>query len=306
MVYRAGLAAEASVETSANRVTRRRAIRNGRRALDDLFTDLDGLFRFIAQRYAHTPDDFADLLQVARIHALHNLPRWQPGRGSTVASWVTRFLPKELSTARRRLHPDYEVVSAFDSTFDDRPVAEPAVIDHRFGEIDSLADVVRAVDNHRSHLERSDVVALDEVLRGHPDATGSAPGRQRVRALFTHPTSGVMASLAADDPTPRPPTAPDIDADARWLADNGPQPEWQLFGACREDDQRFYFPERGVAYRPETLTRCASCPVRLDCLAAGCVESLWPGLWGGHSFKHRVTIRRRVQTHLSSRAEIQP
>ena len=69
-VHRAGLAAAATVETAANRIVRRRAIREGDRALEDLLRDLDGLLRYFARRFAHDHHDLEDLMQTARLHAV--------------------------------------------------------------------------------------------------------------------------------------------------------------------------------------------------------------------------------------------
>ena len=293
-VHRAGLAAEASVETAANRIMRRRAIRNGRRALDELLADLEGLFRHIARGITTNPDDVDDLVQIARIQALRALPTWQPG-GAAVASYLTLYLWSDMKKALGRMHPYAEVVTSFDRhTVGDLGI--DVIANDDIDEFLSASTAVDAMAAHRRRLTADDAHDLDEVMSDEAGATGSAWRRGRVRALLTHPTSGVFARLADGEPEPRPPTPVDIDADAHWVALNQPQLNWQLLGACGGSDPTDVFPERGVAYTDEVLERCATCPVRRDCLAAGCVESTWPGLWGGHSLKRRVAIRRAVRT----------
>ena len=295
-VHRAGLAAAATVETAANRIVRRRAIREGDRALEDLLRDLEGLLRYFARRFAHDHHDLEDLMQTARLHAVRALPAWQPNGGATITTWVATFLHSELRSAIRRIRPHHEVLTSFDiNALDDLGIV-PCVVEQAFEFVESATDAGDRLDRLHSTLDPHDALHLAEMARGDVGAGGSAWARGRVRALVAHPTSGVMPTTATSSPFPRSSTPIDLDADTAWLATNPePQPNWTVLAPCAGDEQADYFPPRGVPYADSTLECCRTCPVRLDCLAAGSQDSTWPGMWGGHPLRARTAIRKAIR-----------
>lgn len=293
-VHRAGIAAAAVPETPQNRITRRRAIRDGQRALDELMADLDGLLQHFVNQYAWNWHDRQDLLQLARLHVLKALPSWRPGAGSSVSTWVVNYLRKPLRHEVRRIRPSYEELSEF---LPGRPeYARATTSDGDIALVDEGNSLVTALRHHRERLATDDQDMLDDVLVGGKNPGGSMGNRSRVRALTAHPASGVLLHSTHDLPVPRPFTPIGVDADAVALSSGSfPQPGWQVRAACSGVDVMQFFPERGDAYRPEVIALCAGCPVRLDCLSAGIQASTWPGLWGGHAAKTRRAVRMRVR-----------
>jgi DNA-directed RNA polymerase specialized sigma24 family protein len=294
VVHRAGIAAAAVPETPRNRITRRRAIRDGQQALDELMRDLDALLQFFVNQYSRNPHDREDLLQLARLHVLKALPSWQPGAGSSVSTWVVNYLRKPLRNEARRLRPFYEELSEFLPGSGE--CARATTSDGDIALVDEGNSLVTALRHHRERLAIDDRDMLDAVLAGGKNPGGSMGNRSRVRALTAHPASGVLLHSTHDLPVPRPFTPIDVDVDAVALSSGSfPQPGWQVRAACSGEDVMQFFPERGDAYRPEVIALCAGCPVRLDCLSAGIEASTWPGLWGGHSSRTRRIIRGRVR-----------
>lgn len=293
-VHRAGLAAAAVLETPQNRITRRRTIRDGRQALDELMADLDGLLQHFVNQYAWNWHDRQDLLQLARLHALQALPSWRPGAGASVSTWVVSFLRKRLRNEARRIRPFHEELSEFLPGTTE--YGQATTSDGDIALVDEGDGLVTAVRQHRERLNTDDQAMLDAVLAGGRNPGGSMGRRSRVRALAAHPSSGVLAHNADREPSPRPCTPIDVDADAVALSSGSfPQLGWHVIAACRNDNTERFFPARGDEYPVEVLRRCEGCPVRLDCLAAGIEASTWPGLWGGHSSRTRRIIRRRVR-----------
>lgn len=66
------------------------------------------------------------------------------------------------------------------------------------------------------------------------------------------------------------------------------RPRWQSLAACRSDGPGPYFPESA----PWTITKCASCPVRVDCLEYALDNNIAHGTWGGVSERGRRRMRK--------------
>ena len=82
-----------------------------------------------------------------------------------------------------------------------------------------------------------------------------------------------------------------------------PDDDWRSEAACKTRPDLNWFPGQG-----ERLTEqrevCASCPVRIDCLAdALTVPGNWDfGIWGGTSEIQRIRLRReRAKRHVLAR-----
>ena len=70
---------------------------------------------------------------------------------------------------------------------------------------------------------------------------------------------------------------------------------WQEQAACRDMDGTTFFPEpERLPAAQAALAVCASCPVRVECLAAALGESprFDRGVWGGFTAKERGRLRR--------------
>lgn len=61
--------------------------------------------------------------------------------------------------------------------------------------------------------------------------------------------------------------------------------------ACRGMDQAIFYPERGQDAR-EAKAVCAGCPERAACLEWAISHGEQHGIWGGLSFRQRLTLRR--------------
>ena len=66
------------------------------------------------------------------------------------------------------------------------------------------------------------------------------------------------------------------------------RPTWQNLAACRGDGNEPYFPDSGGL----TLTKCPSCPVRVDCLEFALDNNIGHGIWGGVSERGRRRMRK--------------
>jgi RNA polymerase sigma factor (sigma-70 family) len=149
-LHRAGLAAAAVPATPQNRTARRRAIRDGQQALDELMRDLDALLHFFVNQYSRNPHDREDLLQLARLHVLKALPSWQPGAGSSVSTWVVNYLRKPLRNEARRIRPSYEELSEFLPGSSE--YARATTSDGDIALVDEGNSLVTAVRHHRERL----------------------------------------------------------------------------------------------------------------------------------------------------------
>jgi WhiB family redox-sensing transcriptional regulator len=86
------------------------------------------------------------------------------------------------------------------------------------------------------------------------------------------------------------------------------RPRWHDRAACRGRNTRDYFPPRGMMPNPSQESRalCASCPVRLECLADALAqhESRDHGIYGGTSERQRKGARKRGLTAAQTLAAI--
>jgi WhiB family transcriptional regulator, redox-sensing transcriptional regulator len=81
---------------------------------------------------------------------------------------------------------------------------------------------------------------------------------------------------------------------AKWQLALTP-PSWMQQAACAShDDPDLWFPEHGQDERQEEALRiCATCPVRIACLAYVRSMPPQPGIWGGTTEDDRIRERRR-------------
>jgi WhiB family redox-sensing transcriptional regulator len=81
---------------------------------------------------------------------------------------------------------------------------------------------------------------------------------------------------------------------AKWQLELTP-PSWMQQATCvSHDDPDLWFPEHGQDERQEEALRiCATCPVRVACLAYVRSMPPQPGIWGGTTEDDRIRERRR-------------
>lgn len=81
---------------------------------------------------------------------------------------------------------------------------------------------------------------------------------------------------------------------AKWQLALTP-PSWMQQAVCAShDDPDLWFPEHGQDERQEEALRiCATCPVRVACLAYVRSMPPQPGIWGGTTEDDRIRERRR-------------
>jgi WhiB family redox-sensing transcriptional regulator len=74
------------------------------------------------------------------------------------------------------------------------------------------------------------------------------------------------------------------------------QLEWRSLAACIGVDQNVFFLDRGGVVQKSAKARaiCATCPVRIQCLAYAVNEDMDVGIWGGQTSQQRNRIARRV------------
>jgi WhiB family redox-sensing transcriptional regulator len=70
------------------------------------------------------------------------------------------------------------------------------------------------------------------------------------------------------------------------------RPWWHAHGACRGVPVRWFFPERGEAWR-EAMEACEACTVQPWCLVAALTGHELNGIWGGYSERTRRHYRRK-------------
>ncbi len=66
---------------------------------------------------------------------------------------------------------------------------------------------------------------------------------------------------------------------------------WAERGACREVDPDSLFVPGAAQHRAKRV--CASCPVRVDCLAEALDNRMEFGIWGGMTERERRSLLRR-------------
>lgn len=75
--------------------------------------------------------------------------------------------------------------------------------------------------------------------------------------------------------------------------------EWQLKGACRDEDPELFFPvgKMGPALEQieEAKDICRVCPVREECLDWATRTGQKFGVWGGTTEDERRTLRKRMK-----------
>lgn len=72
---------------------------------------------------------------------------------------------------------------------------------------------------------------------------------------------------------------------------------WMGKAACRGKDGELWFALPGTVGEREARARCASCPVRRECLDEALAEGMDHGIWGGlDPEERRVEARRRAVT----------
>ena len=270
------------------RSPRRPTCRCEQRALDlrgELVADLEPLLRSFARGHVDHHNELDDLLQLARIHALRAIDSWQPDGGASLASWVVMYLRSALARERHRTHRGRAHAATLPE-HTDPPILDAIEIR------DGLADAIRGL---LERLDPEDSELLMRTLNGDPGK--GAWTRGRIRGLVAHPASGVPQTHVDGDPVARGSTPIDVTADAAALAEGRyPQPGWELLAPCVAVPIAEVMPRRGEALSADLKALCAGCPVRLDCLAAGCSAATWPGTWGGHPLKSRTRIRKLLRS----------
>lgn len=242
--------------------------------------ELEPLLRTFARGFVDHYNELDDLLGHARIHALRAIERWSPGGAASVSTWVVMYLRSELARLRHRQHRTRAHATSLGDGMEPAAPGEP---EPAFGLSEALAQL-------SERLEPEDATLLVETAAGRPPT--SAWARGRIRALVAHPAAGVARVHVVGEPSPRPATPVDIDADAESLRlGSYPQAGWELLAACTDIDIRDVMPARGAVHSTDLKACCQSCPVRLDCLAVGVSAATWPGIWGGHPLKARSQLR---------------
>lgn len=102
--------------------------------------------------------------------------------------------------------------------------------------------------------------------------------------MTTHPRDRVREAL---------PTLAD-DADALVRHTSLPLERWTDAAACVDAPLNLFFPPRGVQPAEAIVNYCATCPVRLDCLAYGLLAPRFPGLLGGRTHNQREQLRKVI------------
>ena len=69
---------------------------------------------------------------------------------------------------------------------------------------------------------------------------------------------------------------------------------WRDNAACRDLGPKIFYVDRGES-STEALAVCASCPVRLECLATALATTDPHGIWGGLSERYRRLIKRELR-----------
>lgn len=87
-------------------------------------------------------------------------------------------------------------------------------------------------------------------------------------------------------------TSVPADYDALCATIETPNEDWQDDAKCKGVDPNLFFPARGEPAK-EAFALCATCPVRVDCLAANITEKF--GVWGGMAERRRRAIRARLR-----------
>ncbi|MBU3688532.1 MAG: hypothetical protein B7C54_10410 [Acidimicrobiales bacterium mtb01] len=250
------------------------------RCLEQLMQELEPLLRSFSRGYVDHYNELDDLLGHSRIHALRAIERWMPGGAASVSTWVVMYLRSELARLRSRQHRMRAHAVTLIEGMDPAAPEEPEPHDGLYEAIARLAE----------QLEPEDAFLLSETAAGRPPS--SPWERGRIRALVAHPAAGIALAHVVGEPKPRPVTPVDLAVDAASLRSGGKaQPGWELLAACTDIDIADVMPARGAVHSAELRQRCESCPVRLDCLAAGVAAATWPGIWGGHPLKARSRIR---------------
>jgi DNA-directed RNA polymerase specialized sigma24 family protein len=250
------------------------------RSLEQLMGELEPLLRSFARNYVDHYNELDDLLGHSRIHALRAIERWTPGGAASVSTWVVMYLRSELARLRHRQHRTRAHATALGDGMDPPAPEEP----------ESSAGLTEALSRLAERLDPDDAFLLAETAAGRPPKSPWARGR--IRSLVAHPAAGVAQAHVVGEPEPRAVTPVDVDADADALRIGSyPQSGWELLAACTDIDIRDVMPARGAVHSADLKTRCESCPVRVDCLAAGVAAATWPGTWGGHPLKARSRIR---------------
>jgi DNA-directed RNA polymerase specialized sigma24 family protein len=251
----------------------------------ELLIDLEPLLRWVVRPHVDWNNEFDDLMQFARIHALRALESWKPNAGATAASWVVMYLRFELAKERRRQHRARAHASSL------VPGLDPASPDH----VNEPTNLGQSITMLLQRLDDADADLVRDLLAGSSLRTPWERGR--ARALVAHPASGVAQTYVDGEPTPRPSTIINAENDATALATSKcPQSGWELLAPCVNIPLSEVMPRRGEALSERLRNLCESCPVRLDCLAVGCSAATWPGTWGGHSLKARTRIRSRLRS----------
>jgi WhiB family transcriptional regulator, redox-sensing transcriptional regulator len=97
---------------------------------------------------------------------------------------------------------------------------------------------------------------------------------------------------------------PRIDAPAiariNKLVIDDPDPGWQVFGACNNEDPELFFPVSELDYGPVLLqvedakNVCYRCPVIDSCRSWALNAQEQHGIWGGMTAKERAGLKRQI------------
>lgn len=70
--------------------------------------------------------------------------------------------------------------------------------------------------------------------------------------------------------------------------------EWEELAACRDADQKLFFPEHGNESTVPAKRICRGCPVRPECLEYALANDEQFGIWGGLSERERRRLTKRA------------
>lgn len=133
------------------------------------------------------------------------------------------------------------------------------------------------------------VVAV-EVLT-HPTIAACNTAAKVARS--TSPSTGAATSSASqqlDRPNPRAGVSADCGLFTGVLGTR-PRGDWRQLARCAEADPDLFYPEaRDTAQTAKSI--CAVCEVRTDCLATAIATREPHGIWGGLTYRERLTLAR--------------